>query len=387
MGFSPGPFSFIVFFHKIYILQYGYKKKVIEIKQQDYSKYFFILFVILMITLVFVVIRPFIGALLASIILSYLFFPLYKWLKSKVKNENLSALIVSFVVILLLILPLFFVLNTLTKEAYVTYLISKQKIAEVGGFLQNCNEDTSPFCWFFHYIGDFFSDPKVKYHLQNSVEKATSYIIDSASDLVFSIPKFVLNFFIIIFTMFYLFKDGPKAFKDLRKLLPLRDIYKKHLFEKFGKVTFAIIYGYVVVAIVQGIFGGIGFLNFGIPSPLIWGIIMAFAALIPFIGTGIIWIPAALIKLFNGILSGNNAEIIGGILFILYGMIIISGIDNVIRPKIIGDKAKVHPVLILVGVLGGLYLFGFIGVIVGPLILTLFATFVKAYEIDKLRNK
>ncbi len=339
-----------------------------------------------MITLVFIVIRPFIAALLASIVLSYLFFPLYRWFKRKVKNENLAALIVSFVVILLLIFPLFFVLNTITKEAYVGYLISKQKILEMGDFLQSCDSDINPFCGFFTYVGEFFNDPKVKYHLQNTVERVTSYIIDSASNLVFSIPKFVLNFFVIIFTMFYLFKDGPKLFNDLRRLLPLRDIYKKHLFEKFGKVTFAIIYGYVVVAIVQGIAGGIGFFIFGIPSPLIWGIVIAFAALIPFVGTVVVWLPAALIKLFSGILSGNTGETIGGILFILYGLIIISGIDNIIRPKIIGDKARVHPVLILVGVLGGLYLFGFIGVVIGPLILALFATFVKAYERDKLRK-
>jgi predicted PurR-regulated permease PerM len=191
----------------------------------------------------------------------------------------------------------------------------------------------------------------------------------------------------MLFSMFYLFKDEGHMFVNLRKILPLKDVYKKHLFERFGKVISAIIHGYIVVAIIQGIVGGIGFLIFGVSSPLIWGIVMAFAALVPFIGTGVIWLPPALIKLVNGIANNNTGQIIGGILFILYGIIIISSLDNILRPKIIGNKAKVHPVLILVGVLGGLYMLGFIGIIVGPMILALFSTFIQAYEKDKNGSK
>lgn len=339
-----------------------------------------------MIGLVFLVIKPFISALLASVFLSYLFYPIYKWVKRKVKNENIASIVVSFIIILLLLAPLFFVLNTITREAYVGYLTSKQKLLTIGDFFKNCPED-NPLCGFISYIGDFLDEPKVKYHLQNTVEKVTSYIIDNVSNLVFSIPKFVLNFFVMVFTMFYLFKDGPMILRNLRRVLPLKDIYKRHLFEKFGKVTYAIVYGHIVVAIIQGILGGIGFFIFGISSPIIWGIVMAFAALIPFIGTAIVWLPAALFKLFGGISANNTGEIIGGILFVLYGIILISSVDNVVRPKIIGDKAKVHPVLILVGVLGGLYFLGTVGAVVGPLVLALFVTFIKAYETEKYRKK
>lgn len=312
---------------------------------------------------------------------------MYRWFKKKVKNENAASLIVSFIVVLLLLLPLFFVLNTLTKEAYISYLTSKQKLLGIGDLFKNCDPLKNQLCGLINYIGNFLDEPQVKYHLQNTIEKVTSYIIDSASNLVFSIPKLVLNFFVMVFTLFYLFKDGPAILGDLKRVLPLRDVYKRHLFDKFGKVTFAIVYGHIVVAIMQGIIGGIGFFIFGIHSPIIWGIVMAFAALIPFIGTAIVWLPAALFKLIGGISAGKSGEIIGGILFILYGIILISSLDNVIRPKIIGDKAKVHPVSILVGVLGGLYLLGPVGIIVGPLILALSVTFVRAYERDRMVKK
>jgi predicted PurR-regulated permease PerM len=335
-----------------------------------------------MIFLVFLVIRPFIGALLASVFLAYIFYPIYKWFNKHIKVKWLSALLVSLIVILILVLPLFFVLNTLTREAYVSYITSKQKILGVGDMLKNCPNNNS-LCNFVSYIGDFLDEPKVKYQLQTTVERLTSYIIDSASNLVFSIPRFILNFFVMVFVMFYLFKDGPMFISHVQRLLPLKDIYKRHLFEKFGKVTHAILYGHIVVAVIQGFLGGIGFFLFGVNSPLIWGIIMAFAALIPFIGTGLVWFPPALLRIVNGVLTGDKFMTLGGVLFMLYGLLIVSSIDNIIRPKIIGDRAKVHPTLILVGVLGGIYLLGVVGLIVGPLILALFITFVKAYEKDK----
>jgi predicted PurR-regulated permease PerM len=355
-------------------------------KKEDYSKYFFVMFVVVMIGLVFVIIRPFITALLGSVFLTYLFYPLYRWFKEKVKSSNLASLIVTIVVILVLLVPLFLILNTLTKEAYVSYLTSKQKLLTMGDFFKNCPTE-NPTCGLINYIGDFLNEPKVKYHLQNTIEKITSYVIDTASDLVFSIPRFVLNFFVMVFALFCLFKDGPMIINNLKRVLPLKDVYKRHLFEKFGKVTYAIVYGHLIVAVIQGILGGIGFFIFDIPSPIIWGIVMAFAALIPFIGTGFVWLPAAVFKLFSGISASNTSEIIGGVLFILYGIVIISSMDNVIRPKIIGDRAKVHPVLILVGVLGGLSLLGPVGIMVGPLVLALFVTFVNAYEKDRNNKK
>jgi len=357
------------------------------IRKQDYSKRFFWIFALIMGILVFFVIKPFISVLLTSIFLAYIFYPLYLWLNKKVKNKNLSASIVLFVVILIILLPLFFVLNTVTQEAYVSYLLSKQKILGLGDTLKKCDPSTNSLCGMINVIGDFLSDPKVQYHLKDNVEKISGYIVDSVSNLLFSIPKFLLSFFVMLFTMFYLFKDGASMGDNLKRVLPLRDVYKQHLFERFGNVTFSIVYGYMVVAIIQGVLAAIGFFIFGVRSPIIWGIVVVFAALIPVIGTGIVWLPLALTKLLNGIVANSAGEIVGGILFILYGAIIISSIDNLIRPKIIGDKAKIHPILVLVGALGGLYMLGFIGVVVGPLILTLFVTFVQAYEKDTSTRK
>ena len=169
------------------------------IRKEEYSRRFFWAFVLVMSILVFFVIKPFISVLLTSVFLAYIFYPSYLWLNKKIKNKNISALIILFFVILILLLPLFFVLNTVTQEAYVGYLLSKQKIIGLGDTLKKCDPSTNSLCGLINVIGNFLSDPKVQYHLQDNIERVSAYIIDSASNLLFSIPKFLLSFFVMLF--------------------------------------------------------------------------------------------------------------------------------------------------------------------------------------------
>ena len=148
----------------------------------------------------------------------------------------------------------------------------------------------------------------------------------------------------------------------------------------------AIVYGSIVVALIQGTLGGIGFWIVGIPSPILWGILMSLFALIPMVGTGIIWVPASLGMAAYGYLSGDTVMVWKAIGLFIYGVFVIAGIDNVLKPKIIGERAHVHPVIILLGVLGGLKFFGIVGFAVGPLILAIFITFLEIYEYEKKRG-
>ena len=183
--------------------------------------------------------------------------------------------------------------------------------------------------------------------------------------------------------MFFFFRDVHIIVDKIEKLLPLKKAHQKYIFEKFNEVMFAVIYGSIVVAIIQGALGGLGFFIFEVPSPILWGIIMMFFSLIPFVGSSIIWFPAAILLIFNGYIQLDNVIIIKGVLLILWGMFIVGLIDNLLKPKIIGTKARIHPVLVLIGVLGGLKIFGIIGIIIGPIILALLTTFIKIYEEGK----
>ena len=190
----------------------------------------------------------------------------------------------------------------------------------------------------------------------------------------------MLDMFIVLFVMFFLFRDGKIFIDKIERIMPLKDEYRKHVFKKLNDMAYAVIYGSIIIAIIQGTLGGLGFLAFGLPSPILWGIVMMFASLIPYVGSSIIWFPASLILIFNGYLNSETNLIIKGIFFILYGIFVVGTIDNILKPKLIGDKAGIHPVLVMLGVVGGLSFFGFIGVIIGPIILAMLVTFIEIYE-------
>ena len=203
------------------------------------------------------------------------------------------------------------------------------------------------------------------------------------SGLKDSIPIFILHLFILLFVMFFLFRDGKVFVDKIERLLPLKVRYRQHIFKKLSDMTYAVVYGSIIIAMIQGALGGIGFFIFGLSSPLLWGIVMVFAALIPYIGSTIIWFPAALMLIFNGYINLETTLMIKGILLMIYGIFVIGTVDNILKPKIIGDKAGLHPILVMLGVVGGLSLFGFIGVIVGPIILAMLVAFVDIYEEEK----
>ena len=347
-----------------------------------YRKIVFTMIFLVLILISFLIIKPFLTAVLTGIIFSYIFYPLYSRIHRKITNKNISSLITSILVILIITLPLFFILNTISKEAYTTYLLSRQKLAS-GQFLTECVPEDKTVCKFSNFISDQMNNPQTKYYFDTSIKGITTKITGSISNILFSIPIFMLDMFIVLFVMFFLFRDGEILIDKIERIMPLKDKYRKHVFKKLNDMAYAVIYGSIIIAIIQGTLGGLGFLVFGLPSPLLWGIVMMFASLIPYVGSSIIWFPASLILIFNGYLNSETNLIIKGILFILYGIFVVGTIDNILKPKLIGDKSGIHPVLVMLGVVGGLSFFGFIGVIIGPIILAMLVTFIEIYEEEK----
>ncbi len=355
-----------------------------ENKEYPYSKYVLFLIILILTWLVFLVVSPFINAILTGIVVSYIFYPLYKLINKLFNKKTVSAFITSILVILMIITPIAFLLNAVSREAYVSYIIVKQKLLQGNIFGVDCDIKNNTLCTVSNFLKGIISDPKNRYYIEDTIQRTTTYIIDNASTFIFSLPVLLLNLFIIIFLMFYLFKDGKAIFNKIKNLLPFKKIYTERISRQFSDILYAVVYGQLLIALIQGVLGGIGFYIFGIPSPILWGIAMAFFALIPFVGPPIIWLPVALLQILTGLSQSDNSLVIKGILLILYGSLVVGTIDNILKPKIIGDKAKIHPILVLLGVVGGLNLFGFVGLVVGPIILAIFMTIVRIYEEKKL---
>lgn len=312
----------------------------------------------------------FLGALLA-----YVVYPLYRFIKKKIKNETVSSLLVSIVVLLILVIPAAFLAKVMVQQSYVLYVLIKQKLAV--GLFESCQNS---FC---QALKEMAQNETLKSYIVDMFRIGTNWIVQKGSDILISLPRLLLNIFVIFFTMFYFLKDGHKL------IALIGDYFSEHkkkyffIIHRLKEILDGVIYGYLLVAIIQGALGALGFFLFGISSPLFWGMIMGLLALIPLLGTGIIWVPASAMLILEGIFNDSTGLIIKGVGLLVYSFIFIGSIDNIIRPKLIGRKAKVHTALIMVGIFGGILAFGPVGVIAGPIILTLTTEVVHLYLTEK----
>ncbi|MBR9676718.1 AI-2E family transporter [Candidatus Woesearchaeota archaeon] len=346
---------------------------------KDYKKHAPKVLLLISFVLSFIIVLPYLKAILASFVIAYIFYPLYRWFYKKTGWKNRSALIVSIIIVLIAVIPLILLINTLSQEVRIGYLLAKQQFGD--GMLFTCQGENI-FCSFIGSAESFMTDLELDFYLGHGFSNFSDWLFERLSETILAIPSIMLNIFISIFITFFLFRDGPKFLSIIKNLLHLKKSHQHKIFKRLEEITFAVVYGTIIVALIQGTIAAIGFLIFGISNPVLGGIATAIAALIPFIGTILVWGPVSFYQIVFGLANGDSSRIFRGFGLLLYGFFIISTIDNIIKPKIIGDRAKIHPVLVLLGVLGGLSLLGFIGLFVGPVILALMTVFLQLSEED-----
>ena len=339
----------------------------IDIKK--HSKYFFIASFVAIIIIAFMLMWPFISAIFGAIVLSYLFYPVYNFIIKLIKNETISALITSIIVLSILIFPILFIGNAIFSEASDLFIqvksidFSKLEEKYLSSFVgKTLGEDIS--------LIDYIRD---------GLDRLTTTILQRTGEYIFTLHEKLLQVFVTFFLMFYFLKDGKRLLFTIKEALPLKRKYKAVISDKFNDTIYATMYGIVLTAIVQGIVAGIGFWIFDVSSPFLWSTVMILLSMIPFVGPALIWLPAAIIKLASG-------ETVNGFGLLLYGIFIVSIIDNIIRPKIIGSRSKVHPAIVLIGVLGGIKFFGIMGIIIGPLILSILTAFFEIYTSEEFEE-
>jgi predicted PurR-regulated permease PerM len=174
----------------------------------------------------------------------------------------------------------------------------------------------------------------------------------------------VIEIFFVIFTMYYLFRDGNKIVSALPDVLPLERAQSEKIFARTREVISASVYGVLVIASIQGALGGLMFWILGLPSPLVWGVVMTLLSMIPMVGAFVIWVPAAIFLALSGCW-------VKAIILTAWGALVIGTVDNFLRPKLVGEKTKLHELFIFFSVLGGLKVFGILGIVLGPVVLAI----------------
>ncbi len=334
-----------------------------------------LIFFVIFLVISFFIIKPILLSIFLGGLLAYLFYPVTAFIQSKMNNKVIPPLLVSVTVLLLLAIFGTILLKAMVEQSYTLFITGKQRIT--AGLFENC---TNQFCM---AIKGVITNLDLKFQLQDTLRAFTNWIVRRGSAIIIGLPKFVLSVFIVFFTMFYFLKDGSEFSQKMGKFLSIKDSKYLFIMKRLKEIIYGLIFGNILVAIIQGTLGAVGFLIFGIPSPVFWGFMMSLLALVPSLGTGIVWFPASLILFLNGLFQNDNGLMIKGILLFVYSAILVSGIDNILKPKLVGAKAKIHPAIIFVGIFGGFLFFGAWGIILGPLILSLTTVLIECFIVEK----
>ncbi|MCS7134699.1 MAG: AI-2E family transporter [Candidatus Pacearchaeota archaeon] len=321
-----------------------------------------IIIVIALATIAFFLVRLYISVILASAVLAFLLQWPYKKLKKIIKKEDLAALTIVIFIVGFLAFFVYIVAQATVREAFNLYL-SIQRL------------DT------YHIIEKFvrkiFGSAQFSAQLttaiQGSIVTITNKFVSAVGDFVTNIPKLIFQLFVLIFLTFYFLKEGNKIVETLKRILPFGKEKNEKFITRSKEIASATIIGMVLVGVIQGITASVGFYLFGAPSPLFFSLLATFFAILPFVGPWLVWAPVGLAM----IAAGN---VLNGIFLMTFGLLVVGTVDNIIRPIIVGRKAKINPAIALIGMLGGLSLLGPIGIIVGPIILEYLLMFIFFYK-------
>ena len=318
----------------------------------------------------FLLLRPLLTIFLSSIILTYLFYPVYRGLRKPLRFQSLAIFITLLLIIAIFLMPLVFIASQIPAQASNVYNYANANLIGKGYFDFSCEQGDSFLCRITDVIANF-EFLKIDAVVGSVLQGAAQF----AGNVVKGIPGFIISIAFALFISFFLFRDGEKIGNKIVQILPLPGGSSEKLAQQFGKVTHSVVFAHLIVAIVQGIIGGIAFFILGIPSPLFWGVVMSVFALLPVVGAAIVWMPASVFLAASGIITGSYALIGKGIALLLVGIFIISTIDNILRVKIVGSS-EVHPLTVLIGLIGGVSLFGLMGIFIGPVLLSLTASYI-----------
>ena len=314
----------------------------------------------------YLVIKPFLLAIVAAAIFAILFRPIFNWMQKFIGSPSARAFIICIVALLIVVIPVL--------------LISQALFSEVSGIVRTVTAQPDQSKQIYGHIlagGQVIlsfipgTDPSAINSLTLEVLRTVS---GWASVQILAIPHEFILLLISIFLFYYFLRDGDKLVAWIYEGLPLTLRDQRFIDKRLYEMTYAVVYGQIVTAILQGIVAMFGYWLFGLHSPVLWGLLTMLCSLLPVIGTGIVWMPASIYLFFAGLSGTSAGHWWAGVGLFLYGAIIIAIADNLARPLLIGKSAKIPSALALVGVLGGVGAFGFIGIFAGPVILALFVT-------------
>ncbi len=327
------------------------------------SEIFLLIFLGALSILAFFILRPFLSPLILAIVFAVVFEPLNRRITRYIPiRKGLAALLTAILILIFILIPLIFLSVQIFNEAFHLY----------SSLLKNSGDNTVGFIKSF--IANFQKDLPftLDVDLKQYLRQGLSWLLEHLDYLFASLARIMLNAFVFFVALYYLLKDGPQLRKTVIAMSPLAERDTEEILRRLGLAINSVIKGSLVIAVIQGILTGIGFTFFGVPNSILWGTVAALAALIPTVGTALVVGPGVLYLFFFG-------DLTAAIGLLVWGVVAVGLVDNFLGPKLVERGIQIHPLLILLSVLGGIQFFGPLGFIMGPLILSLLFAVIDVY--------
>jgi predicted PurR-regulated permease PerM len=324
------------------------------------QKIFLFLSIAAILAVCFMMISQFLGYILTGLILAFLLQPLKKRLDKYMAPEYSSTLVIM-ITILGAILPLIFILGFVAGDAanLVNSLNQTENIG-ISGIEQRIESITG-------------TNISLEERIRSTLESIGGAVLSSTSKIVSRTSSITIGLSLMLFVEFYGLKDGRRAINWTEKFDLMPTAIQKDLYRDTARTTKAVVKGHIFVAIATGLLTGLGLIATGIPNSIFWSFVAIISGLIPVIGVALVWVPAAVYLLLNGstVLAASLT---------LYGLLAIGGAENFLRPYLVDEEADLHPLYILLGVIGGIGLFGVIGIFVGPVVFGIAKSLLNIYR-------
>ncbi len=302
-------------------------------------------------------VQPFVNVILWATVLAVVFYPMHRRIGTRVGSASGAAALSTLLVIILILLPVTFITIAVVRE-----LSGAADSLQAG--VQKLSGPTIPgLGWVLDRLHGYVDiDPvKAQTFLAERMQGWGASLAGSTLVVVGGAVGAVVQMVLVVFTMFYLFRDGDRMRRAVYNILPLERVQLHDITVRTRDVISATIYGVLVISAIQGTLGTLIFWILGIPSPLLWGVVMFFLSMIPMAGAFIVWVPAAVYLALTG-------AYVKAAILVAWGFLVIGSIDNFLSPRLVGKRASLHELLIFFAVLGGLEVFGVLGLVLGPVV-------------------
>jgi len=339
---------------------------------------FFLIFLLCSLLLILKLFWTFLSAIILAMVIVSVFYPLYSRIKSLFRNrESLASFFLTIFLLITFIIPMSWFVGTLSNEAYDFYRKSSNQVSLTR--IKKIVRDDPVWAERFRKINEMTGleiTPASIEDLASTIGKNIGlFLYEQVRSIASNLLNFLIQFFLMALTMYYLFKDGARLKQYFFELLPVPHDHLEKLTAKFHEMGRAIVVGNGLSGIVQGILGGLGFFFFGLDSPFLWGTVISFMAFLPIIGASAVFIPTTILIF----LHGHTGLALG---FLIYNLSYSSVMEYLVKPRLIGQGMQMNALLVFIGIIGGMKVFGILGIVYGPLIITVFLTLAEIYRLE-----